>query len=110
MVSVTTETSRVAEQQQLVGPRARAFGFETGDARRLVGASEVPLTAELAPNFELAVAVMTDARQAADAKPDAEGKLPFVRRFHEAASPFATRRTAPPARSRCHGWPPRTSG
>ena len=65
------------------------------------GANElvIPMTAALAPNFELAVAVMTDPRPDKDAaaKPQAKGpaagakpqtaKRPIVR-FHEATSPF----------------------
>lgn len=75
---------------------------------------EIPLTAKLAPNFELAVAVMTDARKVVKAalkeaaKPQAEGQdeaskekvnlanveepeRPVVR-FHEATSPFTVER------------------
>jgi uncharacterized protein YfaS (alpha-2-macroglobulin family)/tetratricopeptide (TPR) repeat protein len=50
------------------------------------GANElpVPMSAKLAPNFELAVAVMTNAR------PTAED--PHVRRFHEASAPFLVTR------------------
>lgn len=51
---------------------------------------EIPMTAKLAPNFELAVAVMTDAR-AAKAKPG-EKEPPAVVRFHEATSPFMVER------------------
>ena len=48
---------------------------------------EVPLDAKLAPNFELAVAVMTDAHP----PKDAESAAAFSR-FHEASSPFAVER------------------
>src|SRR6185437_5447392 len=53
------------------------------------GANElkIPLTATLAPNFELAVAVMTDARP----PKEAEARARF-RRFHEASSPFTVER------------------
>jgi uncharacterized protein YfaS (alpha-2-macroglobulin family)/TolA-binding protein len=63
----------------------------------------IPMTAALAPNFELAVAVMTDPRPDKDAaaKPQAKGpaggakpqaaKRPIVR-FHEATSPFTVER------------------
>jgi hypothetical protein len=67
------------------------------------GANElvIPMTAALAPNFELAVAVMTDprpdrdaakpqAKEPAGAKPQA-AKRPIVR-FHEATSPFTVER------------------
>ena len=55
----------------------------------------VPMTAQLAPNFNLAVAVMTDVRQAPQAKPgdgeeEQEENLP--KRFHEASSPFQVER------------------
>jgi len=47
---------------------------------------EIPMVAKLAPNFELAVAVMTDPRNApAD-------KQATVRRFHEATSPIDVQR------------------
>jgi len=49
---------------------------------------EIPITARLAPNFELAAAVMTDARPADDET--AEAKPP--ERFHTASSPFTVRR------------------
>ena len=47
---------------------------------------EIPVAAKLAPNFDLAVAVMTDVRT----EPKEKGKT--VRRFHEASSPFAVER------------------
>jgi len=51
-------------------------------------ALEVPLGAELAPNFELAVAVMTDRRpQKGEKTPD-----PPIQRFHAASSPFTVER------------------
>ncbi|MBN2024624.1 MAG: tetratricopeptide repeat protein [Pirellulales bacterium] len=49
-------------------------------------ALEIPMAAKLAPNFELAVAVMTDLRT----EPAEKGKL--VKRFHEASSPFTVQR------------------
>ena len=53
------------------------------------GANELPIemAADLAPNFELGVAVMTDARRAAKADP----KEP-IRRYHTAASAFRVER------------------
>lgn len=55
----------------------------------------VPMTAQLAPNFNLAVSVMTDVRQTPQAKPDAgdekEEEHP-PKRFHEASSPFQVER------------------
>jgi len=50
---------------------------------------EIPMTARLAPNFELAVAVMTDPRPA-DGNEKAGDKP--VRRFHTASSPFTVQR------------------
>ncbi|HPM82478.1 MAG TPA: MG2 domain-containing protein, partial [Candidatus Anammoximicrobium sp.] len=59
----------------------------------------VPMTAKLAPNFNLAVAVMTDVRQAAKGKPsddegreDEQGGNALPKRFHEASSPFQVER------------------
>ncbi|MDZ4781293.1 MAG: tetratricopeptide repeat protein [Planctomycetia bacterium] len=46
----------------------------------------IPMTAGLAPNFELAVAVMTDPRKLVDEKGQA------CLRFHEASSPFTVER------------------
>ncbi|HEV3022339.1 MAG TPA: MG2 domain-containing protein, partial [Pirellulales bacterium] len=48
---------------------------------------EVPMDAKLAPNFELAVAVMTDAHPPKD--PEAAASFS---RFHEASSPFTVER------------------
>jgi len=70
--------------------------LETGENKLAV-----PMTAKLAPNFNLALAVMTDVRQAPKGKlGDGEGKeeeqdedgkgLP--KRFHEASSPFQVER------------------
>jgi alpha-2-macroglobulin len=47
---------------------------------------EIPMTAKLAPNFELAVAAMTDVRS----EPKDDKAAP--RRFHEASSPFTVQR------------------
>ncbi len=49
----------------------------------------IPMTAKLAPNFDLAVAVMTDVRPAADKK--GKDETP-PRRFHAASSPFNVER------------------
>jgi alpha-2-macroglobulin len=49
---------------------------------------EIPMASELAPNFELAVAVMTNPRPATDAKKDDEP----TQRFHAASSPFTVER------------------
>ncbi|HQU41753.1 MAG TPA: tetratricopeptide repeat protein, partial [Pirellulales bacterium] len=63
-----------------------------------MGANElaIPMTTLLAPNFDLAVAVMTDARAAkGDDEDDPEKaaeKKRVPRRFHEASSPFAVER------------------
>ncbi|MHB8899311.1 MAG: MG2 domain-containing protein [Thermoguttaceae bacterium] len=53
---------------------------------------EIPMAAHLAPNFELAVAVMTDARAKADHQPDAQKDGPLPQRFHAASSPFTVQR------------------
>ncbi|MBN1588114.1 MAG: tetratricopeptide repeat protein, partial [Pirellulales bacterium] len=47
---------------------------------------EIPMVARLAPNFDLAVAVMTDARN------EPKDKAKLVKRFHEASSPFVVQR------------------
>ncbi|NLS96777.1 MAG: tetratricopeptide repeat protein [Planctomycetaceae bacterium] len=51
-------------------------------------ALEIPMGAELAPNFELAVAVMTDPKPKADEKNDDKP----IQRFHTASSPFSVQR------------------
>jgi uncharacterized protein YfaS (alpha-2-macroglobulin family)/tetratricopeptide (TPR) repeat protein len=58
------------------------------------GANKLPfaMTAGLAPNFDLAVSVMTDTRPDPKAKPDLDGKLPAIIRFHEATSNFKVER------------------
>lgn len=71
---------------------AKILDYKLVQLKRGANKLELPLTAHLAPTFELAVAVMTDARPDPQAKPDADGNLPVVRRFHEAASPFAVER------------------
>lgn len=53
---------------------------------------QIPFTAALAPNFTLAVAVMTDARRDPKAMANEQGELPAVVRFHEAQSSFAVER------------------
>ena len=71
---VTFQGERVLEH--------RLIQLATG-ANRL----DIPMTARLAPNFELAVAVMTDPR------PEADGaKARPIVRFHEATSPFIVQR------------------
>lgn len=71
----------------------RLIRLQTGENKL-----QIPITARLAPNFDLAVAVMTDTRQKAaiaQLQPDealdraASGQY---RRFHETSSPFAVER------------------
>ncbi len=50
----------------------------------------IPMSAKLSPNFELAVAVMTDARAPAEIK-KGEKRKPIVR-YHQANSPFVVER------------------
>ncbi|MCR4414076.1 MAG: MG2 domain-containing protein, partial [Thermoguttaceae bacterium] len=87
---------------------ARVLDYKLVELQKGPNKLEVPMTAALAPNFELAVAVMHDARPVsreakqsapagkdvkpkdADAKPQ-DIKKP-VRRFHTASSPFAVER------------------
>ncbi|MGA2032865.1 MAG: tetratricopeptide repeat protein, partial [Thermoguttaceae bacterium] len=63
---------------------ARILDYKLVELQQGVNELSIPMTAQLAPNFELAVAVMTDPR----AKPQA--KMPV--RFHSAASPFTVER------------------
>lgn len=66
---------------------ARVLDYKLLALKKGANELKIPLTATLAPNFELAVAVMTDARPPADA----EARARF-RRFHEASSPFTVER------------------
>ncbi|HUY89785.1 MAG TPA: tetratricopeptide repeat protein [Pirellulales bacterium] len=66
---------------------ARVLDYKLIELKQGANELKIPLTAVLAPNFELAVAVMTDARPPADA----EARARF-RRFHEASSPFTVER------------------
>lgn len=71
---------------------AKILDYQLVELKQGANKLQIPMTAQLAPNFELAVAVMTDTRPDPNAKPDADGNLPTVRRFHEAASPFEVAR------------------
>lgn len=66
---------------------ARVLDYKLVELKQGANELEIPLTATLAPNFELAVAVMTDARPPQE--PEARARF---RRFHEASSPFAVER------------------
>ena len=66
---------------------ARVLDYKLVDLKQGANELQIPLTAALAPNFELAVAVMTDAQPPQD--PEARARF---RRFHEASSPFAVER------------------
>ena len=63
---------------------ARVLGYRLVPLKTGSNRLELPLTARLAPNFDLAVAVMIDARAS-----DEDQKS---RRFHEATSPFTVQR------------------
>lgn len=66
---------------------ARVLQYQLVELKTGVNDLSIPMTAKLAPNFELSVAVMTDARP-----PREKEKRATFRRFHEAASPFAVER------------------
>ena len=80
---------------------ARVLDYKLVALKKGPNKLDVPMTAELAPNFELAVAVMTDPRPDPKAAPedkanaeaddDEDADLP-VRRFHTASSPFTVER------------------
>ncbi|MBM4094664.1 MAG: hypothetical protein FJ276_35440, partial [Planctomycetes bacterium] len=61
---------------------ARILGYRLIQLNNGVNELSVPMEARLAPNFELAVAVMTDVRT-----PSKDGGAPPTR-FHESSSPF----------------------
>ncbi len=64
---------------------ARILGYRLVELKQGANPLEIPMEAKLAPNFELAVAVMTDVREKGeDEKPK--------RRFHAASSPFSVQR------------------
>jgi tetratricopeptide (TPR) repeat protein len=68
---------------------ARILGYRLVELKTGPNPLDIPMTARLAPNFELAVAVMTDIR-GGDAQPLAAS--PPKRRFHTASSPFVVER------------------
>ncbi|MHC4180255.1 MAG: MG2 domain-containing protein, partial [Planctomycetota bacterium] len=64
---------------------ARVLDYRLVELKKGANDLKIPMTAKLAPNFELAVAVMTDPRdEKRDDKP--------LRRFHTASSPFTVQR------------------
>jgi len=70
---------------------ARVLDYQLLELKKGPNSLEIPMTAALAPNFELAVAVMTDPRGAeAKAGEKADAKPP--KRFHTASSPFTVQR------------------
>jgi len=72
---------------------ARVLDYKLLQLAKGANKLEVPMTALLAPNFELAVAVMTDPRPARTSPlPKGEGTKKPVRRFHAASSPFVVER------------------
>ncbi|HYW79459.1 MAG TPA: alpha-2-macroglobulin family protein, partial [Thermoguttaceae bacterium] len=64
---------------------ARVLDYRLVELQQGPNVLDIPMVARLAPNFELAVAAMTDNRKA-DADPVA------MTRFHEASSPFTVQR------------------
>jgi uncharacterized protein YfaS (alpha-2-macroglobulin family)/TolA-binding protein len=76
---------------------ARILDYKLVQLQKGANKLDIPMTATLAPNFELAVAVMTDTRPAPkklaaeDVGAD-EPAVQEVRRFHEASSPFRVER------------------
>ncbi len=66
---------------------ARVLDYKLVRLKTGVNELELPMTATLAPNFELAAAVMTDERP-----PNDPADARKFRRFHQAASPFAVER------------------
>ena len=67
---------------------AKILDYRLVTLKKGVNTLEIPMATELAPNFELAVAVMTDPRLAADEKKDDEPS----QRFHVASSAFTVER------------------
>ncbi len=68
---------------------AKILDYRLVELKKGTNKLAIPMTAKLAPNFDLAVAVMTDTRPAADEK--GENETP-PRRFHAASSPFTVER------------------
>lgn len=71
---------------------ARILDYKLVQLQEGANKFEIPFVAQLAPNFDLAVSVMTDTRPDPKAKPNEEGKLPAIVRFHETASSFSVAR------------------
>lgn len=69
---------------------AKILQYQLVNLQKGANKLDIPMSTKLAPNFDLAVAVMTDAR-AVKAKPG-EKDPPAVVRFHEATSPFTVER------------------
>jgi len=65
---------------------AKVLDYKLLELKKGANDFKIPLTAKLAPNFDLSVAVMTDTR------PDPKDKKKQVVRFHQAASPFQVER------------------
>ena len=72
---------------------ARVLDYQLVELKSGVNPLSIPMTAKLAPNFDLAVAVMTDKREAETAKGEGRNRTerPVVR-FHETSSPFSVQR------------------
>jgi len=68
---------------------AKILDYRLVELKKGANKLAIPMTAKLAPNFELSVAVMTDVRSQPDEKAE-EKTLP--RRFHAASSPFNVER------------------
>ncbi len=67
---------------------ARVLDYKLVELNRGNNELAIPMVAALAPNFELAVAVMTDPRPDKGEKDEAKP----IKRFHTASSPFAVQR------------------
>lgn len=74
----------------------RVIGHRLVDLQKGINKLSIPITAPLAPNFQMAVAIMTDGHVANPPHPGdhltGEVKPRPVRRFHEAWTPFAVQR------------------
>jgi TolA-binding protein len=74
---------------------ARVLDYQLVQLKQGMNELSIPLTAQLAPNFELAVAVMTDGAKGEGGGKKGEGgrrKAETYTRFHEASSPFTVER------------------
>ncbi len=71
---------------------ARILDYKIVTLKQGANKLAIPMTARLAPNFELSVAVMIDSRTKKEDAEDNGEKKRLPRRFHVASSPFAVQR------------------